>query len=254
MKQFIKKYFAGLIPLRYLGVFLRHPGFLKNFFRYRKNVKEKEGKPLFRDIQPFVNDKTQKTPFDTHYIYHTAWAVRKVKQIAPPKHIDISSTLYFCTTLSAFIPTEFYDFRPAQLQLSGLVSKQADLTRLSFETGSIGSLSCMHTVEHIGLGRYGDPIQPGGDIIAMKELQRVLKKGGHLLFVTPVGKPKIVFNGHRVYSYEQIIQVFDELTLVEFSLIPDNAIEQGMIEQASPELVQTQHYGCGCFWFQKPGN
>jgi hypothetical protein len=45
--------------------------------------------------------------------------------------------------------------------------------------------------------------------------------------VTPVGKPKIIFNGHRVYSYEQIIQAFDEMKLVEFSLIPDNTVEQG---------------------------
>jgi SAM-dependent methyltransferase len=243
MKGFIKKYFASLIPLRYLPVFLRHPAFLKDFFKYRKNVKDNGQKPLFRNIRPFVHDKTQNTPFDTHYIYHIAWAVRKVKQIDPPKHIDISSSLHFCSALSAFIPTEFYDFRPAPLQLSDLESKQANLTSLFFETNSIGSLSCMHTVEHIGLGRYGDPIQPGGDIIAMKELQRVVKKDGHLLFVTPVGKPKIIFNGHRVYSYEQIIQAFDEMKLVEFSLIPDNTVEQGMINNASPELVQQQNYG-----------
>jgi len=254
MKRFFKKHFADLVPLKYWWTFLRHPFFLNNFFEFRRKAGKTGTMPLFRDISPLINDKSQQTPFDPQYIYHTAWAVRKVKKINPVRHVDISSTLYFCTTLSAFIPTDFYDFRPATLVLDNLESKQADLTDLFFETESIESLSCMHTVEHIGLGRYGDPIQPEGDLTAMKELQRVIKKGGHLLFVTPVGKPKIIFNAHRIYSYEDIINAFNEVKLVEFSLIPDNALENGMITHASPELVRLQNYGCGCFWFQKPAN
>ena len=81
----------------------------------------------------------------------------------------------------------------------------ADLTQLHFESESIESLSCLHTVEHIGLGRYGDPIDYDGDLKAIRELKRVVVKGGSILFVVPVGKPKIIFNAHRIYSYEQII-------------------------------------------------
>ena len=106
----------------------------------------------------------------------------------------------------------------------------------------------MHTVEHVGLGRYGDPINPDGDLKAISELKRTLANGGSLLFVVPVGKPKIEFNAHRIYSFEQIINYFKDLKLKEFSIITDNG---DFIENAKPELVKQQKYGCGCFWFIK---
>ncbi len=151
------------------------------------------------------DDNTSETHFDTHYIYHLAWAARKVKEINPEFHIDISSSLHFCTMLSAFIPVKFYDYRPAYLNLSNLESKKADLMALPFEDSSINCLSCMHTVEHVGLGRYGDPLDYDGDLKAISELKRVVAKDGFLLFVVPVGKSKIMFNAHRIYDYEVLL-------------------------------------------------
>lgn len=202
----------------------------------------------YKDVYPCLTDKLKTTPFDQHYTYHPAWAARKLKQIAPQEHVDISSILSFSTIVSAFIPTRFYDYRPAMLQLSNLESDAQDLKSLTFADNSIESLSCMHTVEHIGLGRYGDELDPKGDLKAINELKRVLKFGGSILFVTPVGRPRIEFNGHRIYSFEQIASYFQPLTLVEFSLIPDKG---GLIENANPALVKQQEYGCGCFWFKK---
>jgi ubiquinone/menaquinone biosynthesis C-methylase UbiE len=123
--------------------------------------------------------------------------------------------------------------------------------KLPFKDNSLQSLSCMHTIEHIGLGRYGDPIDPQGDLKAIKELKRVVKKGGSLLFVTPIGKPTIRFNAHRIYSYDQIISYFDGFSLKEFSLLPDDAYAAGMIKNASKKLSDKQSWGCGCFWFVK---
>ena len=150
--------------------------------------------------------------------------------------------------LSAFIPVKFYDYRPASLTLSNLSSEKADLLNLPFQNDSISSVSCMHTIEHIGLGRYGDPLDYDGDIKAIKELIRVTKNTGDILFVTPVGQPKLMFNGQRIYSYEQVISYFTNCTLMDFSLIPDNG---GIINNADPKLVKEQKYGCGCFWFRK---
>jgi len=113
-------------------------------------------------------------------------------------------------------------FAQQKLDLDNLISKQANLTSLPFENNSIESLSCMHTVEHIGLGRYGDKLDPNGDLKAIKELKRVLSVNGNLLFVVPIGKPKIMFNAHRIYSYNQIINYFNELKLKEFSLVTDS--------------------------------
>ncbi len=204
-----------------------------------------------KDNTPMLGDDTGITTFDAHYVYHPAWAARIVKQINPAYHVDISSTLHFCSLLSAFIPIKFYDYRPAKLNLSNLESDSADLTKLHFPDNSITSLSCMHTIEHIGLGRYGDPIDYDGDLKAAKELIRALAYGGTLLIVSPVGKPKIEFNAHRIYAYRQILDMFKDLHLVEFSLVTDNALTEGITFNATEELSDKQNYGCGCFWFKK---
>jgi len=205
-------------------------------------------------MYPCLYDNTSETGFDRHYIYHPAWAARIIANNRPEFHVDISSALHFCALVSAFVPVKFYDYRPAGINLSGLDCKAADLLSLPFPSGSIMSLSCMHVVEHVGLGRYGDPLDPDGDLKATAELKRVLAPGGSLLFVIPVGRPKIAFNAHRIYSYDQVISCFSELKLQEFALIPDNPDEVGLVRQATRELADMQIYGCGCFWFKKVEN
>jgi SAM-dependent methyltransferase len=227
------------------------PLVLADYLRFRKIDRQHRFTIPFNNIYPCIKDKTLTTGFDRHYVFHTAWAARVVKEIYPKKHIDISSSLYFCSLLSAFIPIEFYDYRPANLDLSNLTCLHADLLKLPFATDSVPSISCMHTVEHIGLGRYGEPIDPDGDLKAIEELKRVTTKGGSLIFVVPVGKPRIAWNAHRIYSYEQIISAFQGFTLKEFSLIPEHESRGGLIRNANPELVKNEDYGCGCFWFIK---
>lgn len=231
--------------------FLTFPLILKNYILFKKKDVLKRFPIPFSSIQPSLFENTPFTRFDTHYIYHTAWAARKVKEINAKEHVDISSSLYFSSIVSAFTPVYFYDFRPAKLNLSNLTSDAEDVTKLSFPDNSIDSLSCMHTVEHVGLGRYGDPIDPEGDIRATHELTRVLAKGGSLLFVVPIGKPRIQFDAHRIYSYAMVLEMFSGLTLKEFSLIPDNALTKGIIYNATEKESDKQEYGCGCFWFVK---
>ena len=109
----------------------------------------------------------------------------------------------------------------------------------------------MNSVEHIGLGRYSGAINPDGDIQACKELSRVLAVDGRLIFVVPIGKPKIEFNAHRIYSYEQVLSLFPDLKLIEFSIITDTVEQGDFIENADSQLVQSQNYACGCFLFIK---
>lgn len=226
--------------------------FLRDIYRFTSQDTEKRFPLSFSNLKPFLLDKTEKTHFEPHYTYHPAWAARVIAQNKPKKHIDISSILHFSTLVSAFIPVEFYDYRPAHVMLPGLMCKKGDLLALPFADNSVESISCMHTVEHIGLGRYGDPIDPEGDIKAMKELMRVVAPGGTLIFVTPVsGNPRLEFNAHRIYSYTQIRSYFKDMELKEFSLIPDNGVERGIIPNATQEDADAQRWGCGCFWFVK---
>jgi len=212
-------------------------------------------KPRFtltpKDFYPQVFDKTRTTGFDRHYVYHTAWAARQVKELNPSVHVDIASSLYFPSIVSAFVPVDFYDYRPAPLTLSGLTTQHADLTKLHFATGSVASLSCLHTIEHIGLGRYGDPLDPEGDIKACAELARVLAPGGSLLFVTPVGKTALIqFNAHRIYTYDLVLKLFPELILKEFSYIPERGTA-GIQAHANPLTLKDEDYACRCFVFEK---
>ncbi len=205
----------------------------------------------WNDRFPILNEKTVTTGFDRHYVYHTAWAARVVAGLRPVEHTDISSSLYFSAIVSAFTPVKFYDYRPADLHLNNLHAAAGDLLNLPFPDRSIRSLSCMHVVEHVGLGRYGDPLDPIGDLKAMRELLRVLAPGGSLIFVVPVGKPRLCFNAHRVYSLQQIRESFACLDLKEFSLVPDDPSAGGLLLNPSAHLVNSQNYGCGCFWFTR---
>jgi SAM-dependent methyltransferase len=207
---------------------------------------------LWADRYPCLHDKTKTTGFDRHYVYHPAWAARILAKNQPNEHVDISSTLYFCSLVSAFIPVKYFDYRPADLRLENLSTGSADLLSLPFDDRSIPSLSCMHVVEHVGLGRYGDPLDPDGDLKAIAELKRVLAPGGLLLFVVPVGAlSKIMFNAHRIYRYDQIIDYFSDLELKEYVLIPDRPVCGGLVRNPPKELADAQVYGCGCFCFKK---
>jgi SAM-dependent methyltransferase len=231
----------------------RYTAFLYGFYKFRSmSVGRKELQLVWRDRYPCLNDNTGTTGFDRHYVFHTAWAARVLAELKSVKHVDISSSLYFCSIASAFVPVDFYDYRPAELNLSNLNSRAGDLLQLPFADNAVASLSCMHVVEHVGLGRYGDPMDADGDLKAIDELKRVLAVDGTLLFVVPVGRPRIMFNAHRIYSFEQIIGYFASLELVEFSLIPDNEGDGGLIRNADPTMVKNQSYACGCFRFKKP--
>lgn len=199
--------------------------------------------------RPMLDDATATTAIDAHYVYHTAWAARRLLANPAPEHVDIGSDHRFTTIASAFQPMRFLDYRPCQVSLPNLVTGHANLLDLQIPAGSVPSLSCMHVVEHIGLGRYGDPIDFHGADRAMDALARVLAPGGLLYFVVPVGEPCVQFNAHRIFRASDIVQRFGTLELVEFSLVHDNGRFE---EHVAPTAADGQRYACGCFLFRKP--
>lgn len=208
----------------------------------------------WKDRYLIFDESTKETSFDRHYVYHPAWAARVLYKTNPSVHYDFSSILYFGAIISSFISIKFFDYRPADLKLDNYSNDFIDLTNLKFGDNSIESLSCMHTVEHIGLGRYGDEIDAFADRKAMKELARVIAPSGNFLFVVPVAaQNRVVFNAHRVYNVQFLIDFYmkEGLKLVEFVLIPENQKDGGLVYNPPIELLENQNYGCGCFWFTK---
>jgi SAM-dependent methyltransferase len=183
--------------------------FLRRFIEKADILANNRFSCKWSDRWPCLTDATGQTGFDAHYLYHTAWAARILARTRPSLHIDIGYCLRFATLVSAFVPVDFYDFCPAEIRLSNLRCRHADLLALPFEDASVRSLSCMHVVEHIGLERYVDPFDPKGALKAIAELGRVLAAGGDLLFVVPVGGvARIQYNAHRIYTYLQIQKFF----------------------------------------------
>ena len=58
--------------------------------------------------------------------------------------------------------------------------------------------------EHDGLGRYGDPLNPDGDLEAMDNAKKIIKKDGLLYLSIPIGKDMICFNTHRIYGKNRL--------------------------------------------------
>ena len=88
---------------------------------------------------------------------------------------------------------------------------------------SVESLSCLHTIEHFGLGRYGDKIDPKGHLIGFNNLIIMLKKNAILYFSTPIGDQRIEFNAHRIFSVKYLLNLFSKnFSLQEFSYVDDN--------------------------------
>jgi SAM-dependent methyltransferase len=210
----------------------------------------------WEDRYPQLGDRTASIPFEPHYLYHPAWAARCIARIAPERHVDVSSSMHLMTVVSAFVDVDYYEFRPTPLRgLTGITSRQGDLAALPFADGSVTSLSCLHVIEHLGLGRYGDPVDPTGDRRAFAELRRSLAPGGDLLIAVPVGPPRIRFNAHRVYAVEQVLAELDGLELHEFALVLEDGSGIVFGDEAIarvPEQSQTPSAGTGCFWLKRP--
>ena len=228
--------------------------FTRDFRRF-KALSDRAGRKLglrWEDRHPCLDDRTETCEFDRHYVYHTAWAARVLAVLRPERHVDVSSSLYFSAIASAFVPVDYYEYRPVKLSLDNFRSRTADLLELPFADKSVESISCMHAVEHVGLGRYGDALDADGDLKAMAELQRVVAPGGSLLLVVPVGKPRVVFNAHRIYGFGQVIEAVGELELEQFAVVPDGRTGMPLLVNPPDGLADAQNYGCGCFWFRRP--
>ena len=147
------------------------------------------------------------------------------------------------------VPTVFVDYRPLHARGPGLSTLAASLLSLPFDDSTVRSLSCLHVIEHIGLGRYGDVLDPLGSRKAAAELCRVLADGGRLLVSVPVGRERIQFNAHRIFAPQTVMGMFTRLALTSFSLVDDNGVYHPSAHRSVAAACQ---YACGMFEFVKP--
>src|SRR6266542_1523237 len=132
MIQLIKRV-PGAKPLKRL---IRYTQFVYDYRTFQRRSTRSQLIAQWRERQAFLNDKTANTAFDRHYIYHPAWAARVLARTRPAQHIDISSTLHFCTIVSAFVPVKFYDYRSSYMDMGTPEIYSAALHALPFADNS----------------------------------------------------------------------------------------------------------------------
>ena len=199
--------------------------FSRDWHAYRKLPKNSSFILATGDIYPCIYDKTSTTPVDTVYFYQDAWCAKKIFENKPPRHFDIGSEIGMVGILSQFTPTTMVDIRPLPLLLENLSFIKGDILNLPFKDGEIASLSSICVLEHIGLGRYGDPLDSFGSEKAFKELIRVLSPGGSLYISVPVDKEnKVYFNAHRAFTRDYVLELSHGLKLEEEKYIYGNTV------------------------------
>lgn len=252
----IYQFFTSIFfdPITLLNKWRAIPSFITNILRYIKlNKGTNKFNFKFSNLLFSTKDKYLSSgSIDSHYFYQDLWAAKKIFSSGVKTHVDVGSRVDgFISHLLVFCNVDYVDIRKLNESVPGLNVVIGSITKLPYKDNSIDSLSCLHVLEHIGLGRYGDEVDPKGYLTGISELSRVLAPGGKLYFGTPVGIERVVFDAHRVFSVYTIIEGFKDhnLQITEFNLIDDRGLEVN--NNAAIETANKCNYGCGLFVFEK---
>jgi hypothetical protein len=240
----------GIDPLEISKRLKGLPHFFRNLKKYRSLHTGNRFPLSLRNIYYASFDRFQSSG-DTsgHYFWQDLWAARCLFDNGVKNHVDIGSRVDgFVGHILPFSKVTYVDIRPMVPQIENLTFVQGSIQSLPFKTESVQSLSCLHVLEHIGLGRYGDIVDPQGYIQASHELVRVLAKRGKLLIGVPIGKERLCFDAHRVFTVPLVLNMFRPLGLISFSLVNDRG---QYIQNASIEKASKCDYGCGLFELHK---
>lgn len=159
-------------------------------------------------------EKTEKTEIDQIYFLHDTWAFSRIYVLRPKVVVDVGSRALLVGLLACLVPTISVDIRPLPLAIGQLSRVNGSITDLPFADESIELLNCLSVIEHIGLGRYGDKLDPLGSFKAFAEVTRVVKKGGHFILAVPVGaKAACLFNAHRIFVIEEVKAALSEFAI-----------------------------------------
>lgn len=166
----------------------------------------------------------------------------------PNRHVDVGSRIDgFVGHLSVFRQVDVIDIRPQPVPVANVRFHQLDLMRDLPESwrNCTDSLSCLHTIEHFGLGRYGDAIDPDGHLKGLSQLKRMVAAEGMFYLSTPVGTERIEFNAHRVFSPRTMLSWFDEGWRIEASAVIDDQCRTRCGSGPEPLASATCHTGVG---------
>jgi hypothetical protein len=221
---------------------------INNFFSDLRKYKTLKHNPAFSlhsdDLKPMILDKTADTPVDPVYFYQDSWCAKKIFENKPTQHVDVASEAGFIGIISQFVPTTMIDIRPINLSQEGFSFKAGSILALPLGNNSVESLSSICVIEHIGLGRYGDPLDQFGSEKSAEELKRVLANKGNLYISVPVDREnKVCFNAHRAFTRDYVLKLFSPLKLIEEKYIYGRSLFD--------QYDATKGFGTGMYHFLK---
>ena len=211
----------------------------------------------FGKLNPYPHDKKQQSGTARgHYFHQDLLVARRIFESKPEKHVDVGSRVDgFVAHVAVFRPIEVLDIRPMDSKVHNILFKQADLMSPPPDmVGYTDSLSCLHAIEHFGLGRYGDPIDFEGHLKGLNSLHAILKHGGILYLSCPIGPQRIEFNAHRVFNVKYLLSLFEgKFRLRRFSYVDDQGFLHENVAMTNEQLTSNFgcHYGCGIFELEK---
>ena len=228
----------------------------KSFLRYRKDKKEwlKQGGKitenhmiLFDYFDSAGNDKG-------HYFHQDLLVAKLIHENKPKRHVDIASRVDgFVAHVASFREIEVIDVRPLhKSKHENIKFRQADLMN-PLDLGKTDSISCLHAIEHFGLGRYADPIDVNGHNKGITNLVNLVSNSGRLYISFPIGqKDEVYFNAHRLFKASTIFKhpsIKKFMKLIRFDYVDDNGDLHlnSNVEDISSKIK----FGCGIYTFEK---
>jgi hypothetical protein len=235
---------AGIKPKRWLSTLAGWSRYRRDRDEYRRLAAGK-GIPWGKEL-PILHEWTETSGGLGAYFQQDLAVAKWIHATRPERHIDVGSRIDgFIGHLAVFREVEVIDIRPAPGKVAGIRFHQLDIMEALPKEWieCTDSLSCLHTIEHFGLGRYGDPIDPEGHLKGLEQLKRMVARGGLLYLSTPIGPERVEFNAHRIFSAETVRSWFGENWNIErFAVIDDDARLRESVDWNGPEV--SIHFGC----------
>ena len=202
--------FDPIAGIRNLRGMRRYASDLRAFRRAEASSDLRARWPLGDKLPCLIDRYEQSGTASGHYFHQDLLVARRVFARAPKMHIDVGSRFDgFIAHVASFRPIRVLDIRDMPGAVPNVTFGRCDLMAAlpaNFEA-SCDSLSCLHALEHFGLGRYGDPIRPDGHEVALANLARIVAPGGWFYLSVPIGPQRIEFNAHRVFAVRHLLEL-----------------------------------------------
>lgn len=253
----IAKGFSFLgIDIKHLGCAIRGiPFFIKDWRGLKRQMKD-QSFPFGRFFPCLTERFGSSGNGNSVYFLQDLFVANRVFVNNPKVHIDVGSRIDgFVAHVASFRKVQVFDIRPLSNEIQNVEFVQADMMKKlpSELCACCDSLSCLHALEHFGLGRYGDPVCWDGHLRGLNNLTSILKTGGKLYFSVPIGLQRIEFNAHRVFAVQWLLDYFsNNYRLDQFSYIDHERIHPNVA--VTEEKVMSNYgcvYGCGIFELTK---